>query len=315
MNLKLQHRNLEVSSELRKIIERRSRKTQKILPTFSSRDLHLHITLEKLPRKNQCRTVLVLTTPQKALRVADIEDTPKASLLRSFDELLRKVEKFKSQLNRERLWHRQIVTSSLKPSGSRENELQDALIQNLDTLENFIRRELSHRVITESLPPTQLDPQALMDEVVLEAISRSNQPGDLPFKQWLFQLARDKLQNRITTLIEARDEPHIEEPIRIPARWEDEVLNFYQPDEALCIEDILPDERSNNPEEWIAEEESQRQLRRAIARLPRPIREPFILFALEGFNWDEVAMITGTTPGEVIENVEKARMELRQALQ
>ena len=252
MNLTLQHKNLEVSSELRKIIEKGSRKTRKVLPTFSSRDLQLHIKLERFPRKHQYRAVLVLTTPQKALRVEDTEDNPKASLLRCFHELLRKVERFKSNLNRERMWHRQIVTSPLGPSSNEENELKETLIDNLDTLENYARRELSHHAITESLPADRLDPQALIDEVVLEALS---------------------------------------------------------------IEDILPDERGENPEERIAAEESQKRLRKAIARLPRPIRETFILFALEGFNSDEVAMITGKTPAEVTGDVEKARQELRRRLQ
>ncbi|MFZ0426509.1 MAG: flagellar biosynthesis protein FliA, partial [Acidobacteriota bacterium] len=97
-------------------------------------------------------------------------------------------------------------------------------------------------------------------------------------------------------------------------QWEDEALNFYQPDEAMHLEDLMSDGSTSNPEELMEREETEAQLQRAIAALPSSIRESFVLFALEGFTSDEVAMMTGKEPQEVLDEVEQAREALRRDL-
>ena len=105
-----------------------------------------------------------------------------------------------------------------------------------------------------------------------------------------------------------------EERAETPSRWDDEELTFYQPDEVLSIEDLIRDEHSVDPEQLLAQEEAQEELQKAIASLPNEVREPFVLFALEGLNSDDVAMIMGKSLREIVQNVEKARMELRKHL-
>lgn len=292
MNLKFQHRKQVLSPDLKELIEKRSRKIEKVLPTFSSHDLDLHVAIEKLPHKKQCRTVLVLTTPQSALRAEDIEDNSKTSVLRAFDELFRRVEKFKSQLNREKSWRRHLAASSTGPAAESPRELKERVNQNL--------------------PSGFIEPEAVVDEVFLEILSRTaKKPTDLSFRQWLFQVARRKLTNRLREFQMAQKESHLEELVRISSPWEDEMLNFYQPDERLRLEDILADDRSDNPEQAMEREETEKQLRQAIAHLPKPTRECFILSALQGFEPDEVAMIMGTTRATVLERVKEARKQLR----
>ena len=312
MNLKFQHRKQVLSPDLKELIEKRSRKIEKVLPTFSSHDLDLHVAIEKLPHKKQCRTVLVLTTPQSALRAEDIEDNSKTSVLRAFDELFRRVEKFKSQLNREKSWRRHLAASSTGPAAESPRELKERVNQNLPAIENYIRHELFHEAIAENLPSGFIEPEAVVDEVFLEILSRTaKKPTDLSFRQWLFQVARRKLTNRLREFQMAQKESHLEELVRISSPWEDEMLNFYQPDERLRLEDILADDRSDNPEQAMEREETEKQLRQAIAHLPKPTRECFILSALQGFEPDEVAMIMGTTRATVLERVKEARKQLR----
>ena len=50
MNLKIQRRHLRVTEALKRLIDRHANQLEKILPTFTSRDLDLHINLERLPR-------------------------------------------------------------------------------------------------------------------------------------------------------------------------------------------------------------------------------------------------------------------------
>lgn len=316
MNQKIQHRNVEMVPGLTKLIDRHSQKIQKLLPTFADDTLELHITLEKLPRKNQYRATLVLTMPQNAIRVEDIQDNPTASVIQAYGELVRRIKKFKSQLNREARWHREKEGETASVSETlrtvMDGELRNAINRNLEKVDNYIRRELYHLVLTESITSQLIEPDAIVDEVFLEVASTAlNRPEHLSLDQWMFQVARDKLSRRIEALEDAREEPHLEENPRLESPWDDEELNFHQPDESLRMEDLLRDQKIATPEDFMAREEEEAELNKAIAKLPKEIRESFVLQVLEGFNADEVAMITGASPQTVTKNVEAARKELR----
>lgn len=316
MNLKLQSRNIDVSESLQKLIERQSRKIRKMLPTFPSEVTDLTITVEKLPRGSQYQTSLVLTVPQRAIRVEEIEDNPTSSIIRAFSELLRRVKKFKSQLNRERLWRRQPSQTAAEASSDSVRELENAIGEYLEKIENYVRRELYFQVVMNRLSPGQIEPQALVDEVFLDLSSNASaRPTNLSLEQWMIQVARHKLQGRLRELSQHSDEPHVEESANAEPRWEDEDLNFYQPDESLRLEDLMVDQNIETPEEALQREEAELQLQKAVARLPENVRESFVLFAVEGFTSDEVAMITGREPEQVLQEVEKARQELRQEIQ
>ena len=312
MNLKIQHRHLRVTAALKRLIDRHADKVEKLLPTFTAQDLDLHVNLERLPRGRQYHTVLVMTLPQRTLRVERMENNPATSVLRAFDELLRKVKKFKSQLNRESFWKKEPVSASTESPSYKKRILEDAINQNLDKIENYIRRELFHRTLTEDVPTGLLQTQALVDEVFLQVSSRAmDRPEHLPLEQWMFQIARKELNTRMQDFRESRKEIHVEERANTPSQWDDEELTFYHPDEVLSLEDLICDEQAVSPEQLLAQEEAKDELHKAIASLPSAVRESFVLFALEGFNSDEVAMIMGKSPREILQNVEEARMELR----
>ncbi len=312
MNLKIQHRHLRVTAALKRLIDRHVDKVEKILPTFTAQDLDLHVNLERLPRGRQYHTVLVMTLPQRTLRVERMENNPATSVLRAFDELLRKVKKFKSQLNRESFWKKEPVSASTESPSYKKRILEDAINQNLDKIENYIRRELFHRTLTEDVPTGLLQTQALVDEVFLQVSSRAmDRPEHLPLEQWMFQIARKELNTRMQDFRESRKEIHVEERANTPSQWDDEELTFYHPDEVLSLEDLIRDEQAVSPEQLLAQEEAKDELHKAIASLPSAVRESFVRFALEGLNSDEVAMIMGKSPREILQNVEEARMELR----
>jgi RNA polymerase sigma factor (sigma-70 family) len=315
MNLKIQLRHLKVTEALKRLIDVHANKVEKILPTFASRDLDLHISLERLPRGKQFHAVLVMTMPQKQIRVESMENNPTTSVLRAFDELLRRIKKFKSQLNRESLWKKEPVSEGTESRTYKTRILENAINQNLDKIENYIRRDLLHRALIEDVPIGLLQARALVDEVFLEVTSTvMDRPEALPLDQWMFQIARRELDSRFLELRVAREEVHVEERAETPSRWDDEELTFYQPDEVLSIEDLIRDEHSVDPEQLLAQEEAKDELQKAIASLPNEVREPFVLFALEGLNSDDVAMIMGKSPREIVQKVEKARMELRKHL-
>ncbi|MFQ5739131.1 MAG: sigma-70 family RNA polymerase sigma factor [Acidobacteriota bacterium] len=314
MNVKIQQRNQVLSPSLKKLIDRKSHKARRMLPTFRSHDLDLHLTLEGLSRGKKCQTTLVLTMPQTVIRVDEIEETPVSSLTGAFGELFRRIKKFKSQLNREKFWQRRAKPGGRKPSNDLP-KLEQAINQNLDKIENYIRRALFHRAVAQDLSNGLLQPQALLDEVFVAVSSKlTSKPHSVPFEQWMFQVAHETVSRRLEQVERRAQRANIEEPLEESPTWDDDVLDFYQPDEVLHLEDLLPDTTCDTPEELLVEEEIEDRVHRAIAHLPKTVRESFVLFALEGFNSDEVAMITGKPPHQVRTEVEQARGQLRQQM-
>ena len=235
--------------------------------------------------------------------------------LRAFDELVLRVKKYKSKLNRERFWQEEPAPPQKTYPTREKRELEDAINQNLLKLENYIRRELYHQRLIENIPAGVLQTQAVVDEVFLDVSSRTTfRPESLPLAEWMFQRARAAVRKRVQDLLTARHEPHIEETVTGSSRWDDEELDFHQPDEVLHLEDLISDEHSVSPEEVLARAEAAEQLQKEIASLPDSVRESFVLFSLEGFNSDETAMITGKEPVDVLTEVEEARRELRKRL-
>ncbi len=268
MNLKIQHRNFDIPQTVQRLIERKAQKVQKMLPTFSNDTLDLHVTLEKLPRGSQYGAVVVLTIPQTAIRVEEMADNPTGSVQASFDELLRKIKKFKSQLSREKFWQRQPETTPrIRTEGVREFE--NLINQNLDKIQNYVRRELFHKSLAHNIPPGILQPEAVVDEVFLLMSSQEKaKPGSMSLEQWMYQVAREQIDRRLDEL--DRDAPHIEDSTpQAKPHWEDEVLNFYQPDEALKLEDVLSDKTGGNPELLMANfEKITHHLRDKLQKTP-----------------------------------------------
>ena len=65
MNVKIQNRHVHVTEARGRLIDRNSRKNQKIFPAFASQDSDLRITQKKLPRGHQYHMFLVLTMDKK----------------------------------------------------------------------------------------------------------------------------------------------------------------------------------------------------------------------------------------------------------
>lgn len=312
MNVKIQSRNVRVTQNLNNLVERQATKIRKLLPTFRSHDLDIHVHLEQFSTRRQFHTALVLNLPQKAIHVDTVEDEVSPSVLRAFNELRRRVKRFKSQLSREKIRNRSAAPAAV-PAGEASVDLGDAVGESLEKIENYIRREIYHRAVLQGIPPGMLEPHDLVDEVFVQVNSKQPaRPEHLTLEQWMFQVARRVLSERLQEARDSSRQPHVEEPRQEAEQWEDEPLNFYQPDESLKLEDLLSDTSAATPEEYLAEEETEERLQKAIAELPDEVREVFVLYALEEFNSDEVAMMLGTNKEAVLEAVNQARQLLRE---
>ncbi|MFH1964121.1 MAG: HPF/RaiA family ribosome-associated protein [Acidobacteriota bacterium] len=313
MSIKIQNRKFEPSQSYEKVVDRQSRKILKLLPTFSPDTFDLNVVTEKLVRGSQYVTSITLNLPQRTVKVEETEDNPITSVVRAFGELRRRIGRFKSQLTRENLWRKQ------KAESDQENVVETGLNrelttdENLGKVENYIRREIYYEVVNGNISPDSIDPNSFVDEVFMEIFSRPR-PEDIYLDHWVLTVARQVLNKRISEIEMHKHDSHIEDSPASRKQWEDEYLNFFQPDESLHISDLLQDNSILDPEQLLERDEAESRAQKAIAALPVDLREAFVLYSLEGFTSEEVAMATEKTPEEVLESVEKARSILREDL-
>ena len=94
----------------------------------------------------------------------------------------------------------------------------------------------------------------------------------------------------------------------------EEVLDFYQPDADLKLEDIVPSLAVESPEEDVEREELRECMREALSTMPRPWRRAVLAYHVEGLTGPELAQAVTRPEPEVERILEYARGYLRESL-
>ena len=102
-----------------------------------------------------------------------------------------------------------------------------------------------------------------------------------------------------------------------------EAASGYDPEQSLDIieteleppaaetKELLPDTRTAPPDEVVARQDLLAQMRRIANTWPKPEREAFELYFVEGFEPDEVAMVIGQPVNQVRELIAQLQRRLR----
>lgn len=180
----------------------------------------------------------------------------------------------------------------------------------LDALYRFVARELRYHEALGDIHPGELLPEEIVDEVVLQALKQARRmPNRSTFKGWLRQLAlrsihkhvkRLRLQHRMEVL-------SLEDSVLSGQKWG----VWYQPDAVLTWEDVLP-APVPSPEETLLLNETQEDLENALKVLPYDQRLVFILRAMDGLSYAEIASILNRPRGAIKSAYHQARESLRQ---
>jgi len=88
-------------------------------------------------------------------------------------------------------------------------------------------------------------------------------------------------------------------------------MQYHQPDEMLTNENLIADSRSVSPEDLAATDEIVAMVEMALRHARPEDREAFILFTMEGFTTNEIAVISGRKPDDVRGSISRARDLLR----
>lgn len=295
--------------------------------------LFLHGTIERHHSKPRYRASLVLNVPGRTLVAKEEGADGEVVIREAFLELERQLKKYKEFVRAEPMWKRQErraamrkkLKEELAPLEERERQLAwDMIMPNLDMLYNFVRREVAYYWGTGDIAYRgEVQIKDILDRIIVRAAREFGQKAELDIKAWLLKLAHEEIRAEVNRLKRERDlvPRHIEEDVpEVPEDEElktlgDWIYDFYQPDEDLRLEDLIPDPRAVSPEAVTESRDVQRFVNQTLAKLPKPWRDAFVLYYVEELSIPEVAHITGQSEAEVEQSIEHAREFLRHTLE
>jgi len=199
-----------------------------------------------------------------------------------------------------------------------------AATRHLNELYEFVRRQLAYFEASGDLAPGEITaPEDVIDAVLVRAYREFvKAPGERDIGKWLMELANEHLQREVRRLqTERRRHLPIEKDIpEVPPAEEvktlgEEILDFYQPDEDLKLEDIFPEYDVSTPEDFVAAEEELVQcVNAALAAMPEEQRKAFNLHHREGLTLEELGEVLDKNTAEIEDLLEYTRRHLRQHL-
>lgn len=332
-------RHLHPHEQLRKKLQQKIAKLAKHLQHFPTDAVHLHVALERHPKKQHFTAALTLRVPSNILR------SRKASpdVIKAFDDavkaLFRELESLKAELRRETFWKRKerrdelralkaAGFASLPPErqGPRDTAdvVADFLRRHYERLLRHARRHVRHDELCGEIPVGAIDPRGVVDEVVRRLMREwPRKPGTLNWLVWCFRLVHEELRRRRQELQRAAAE---QVPIEKTLPRADEAAEGYDAELPLNIvqarveplvtelRELIPDPATTPPDQAVAQKDLLEHLQAAAQTWPPEERAVFELHFVEGFEPDEVAMITGRPLRETRRVIAQSQERLRQAL-
>ncbi|GAB4235606.1 MAG: hypothetical protein Kow0032_20200 [Methyloligellaceae bacterium] len=292
------------------------------LKSYAPDVVSLEARLEKPKSKHRVSISLQLRLPTATL-VARGEGHDLEVVLRdTLDELRARIDRHLERLRQSPRWKRKAQRERLKlafePSRDEREETRretyfNLIEDHLDAVYNFVRRELTYLEASGEVPPGALNVEGLVDAVILAGLERFEQrPTEFSAGAWLFQLAVETVEAEAQRVRQILPQPALAleesppEPAEEPTEKDQEFYEFYQPDEALRLEDLLSDETAASPEDEVSRRELQLVLQRAIADLPSRWRHALALRVFEGMQPEEAAWTLGMSEAELKNACEQA---------
>jgi DNA-directed RNA polymerase specialized sigma24 family protein/ribosome-associated translation inhibitor RaiA len=330
--------NVHVSYRLHKLpsvekdIQHQIEKLQKRLQVFRPELVHLKGVVEENSPRAGTTVSLNLRLPSGQMAVEQAAPTAAAAVKIAFEDLLQQLKKHKDLLRSSHKWQRrrneaserrapqmpfeQTLAVVYPPTVSAE-DVRSYVNVNLSRLELFVEREIYFREAQEQMERGSVTKDEVIDETIAAALDGDvEKPEKLRLEPWLYRLALKTLAE-LTRPLGSNDanSVHLEESARLhDGKASDEPqLQFHQPDETITGETVIADGRAKTPEQIVASDELLRLIANALHDAGEGPREAFILHAIEGFDVEEIAVITAQRPEVVSTRIAAAREHLRKS--
>lgn len=318
----------DVEKEVNQYIEKLRRRLQVFRPEL----VHLKGIIEENNARQGTAVSLNLRLPSGQLAAQENGGSAHVALKAAFDDLLEQLTKHKDRLRNQHRWPRkrrvgrlqpkrqvpfEQTVAAIKPETVSISDISAFVNANLYRLMRFIERELRYRENSGQFEPDFISPEEVVDETIAMALGNGEEkPQPLAIEPWLYRLSIRAMDSIIARSQDQGISVPMEQSVRKPnVRASDEPeLQFHQPDEMLLTENVIPDRRVATPEQIAASDELITLVEAALLQSPREVREAFILFALEGFNLQEISGILERPQEQVRSAITQAREHLRKAL-
>jgi RNA polymerase sigma factor (sigma-70 family) len=197
----------------------------------------------------------------------------------------------------------------------------DLIEDHLDTVYDTVRRELTYLECSGSVPQGYLAVRDIVDAAILNGLDRfERRPTEFSVRDWLTQLAFETIEAEAAAARRAVPEDAAsidakpETPAEEPTESDEEMFEFYQPDDVLLLEELIADDDGTDPETEANRHEIGMALHRAIADLSPAERRVLYRLHLDDATVAETADLLGLSEAEVKEIAEKAGETLRAKL-
>ena len=302
------------------------------LHVFNPDMVSLRGLIEEAP-KSGFTVALNLRLPTGQMAARSSAETLHAAIRIAFDDLTEQLGKHKEHLRshyrypRVRGEERQRIepqvrfedtVAAVKPEKVSSMDVAGFVNANLQRLRGYVERELRFRRDSGQQRLQEVSIEEVIDEAIANALDEHHpRPEKIALEPWLYRLSRSAMDRLGNQLGSAAHAVRLNDAEAHPAGEGDdneEMLQFYHPDELLTNENLIADRRGSTPEDEASREELMTMVERALRGATAQQREAFLLFTLEGFRLAEIATITERTAEQVQADVSIAREHLRRSL-
>jgi RNA polymerase sigma-70 factor (ECF subfamily) len=314
---------------VRRLVEQQIQRLDELSKSGLS-PLFLHAFVEHNATRSLYRVSLALNVAGRVLAAQEERHDAVEAVREAFSEIERQFRRRKEKLTHVDAYKRPARRKQLRrdkaeaiPTKERRGDLFYSLInQHVEAVYKFSDREIAYRVAVGDLLPNEISAADIVSTVVLRAYREFvEDPARSEIRTWLIRLALEEIEaevkkSKLEREATVRTEEDISEtpPTEAVSTLGDEILDFYQPDEDLKLEDIIPRPSVPTPEQILESRELQQYITSTLARLPRAPRLAFVLRYVEGLPLTEIAGVTGRSQSDIERDLDDARRLLRQRL-
>jgi RNA polymerase sigma factor (sigma-70 family) len=331
MKQELEFKGFDPTPGIRSLIERQIERLDRKSQSLPGDVLFLRCAVEEVPVRKLTRVTVVLVVPQNTLAAKEEAHDAEAAVQSAFQEIEKQLEAYKSSLRGEHWWKRVERRWELKlqragvaaGAASEDPQWFFKLVEpHLAKLREVGGRVLNYVEARGDLPPNDLELDDVVDAALARAydeFSKERAPEDI--RSRLIRFALDEIKAEVKRAKTDRTRAvHLEERVpKTPPTEEvstlgDEILDFYQPDEELKVEDVVPDLEIPRPDQTAETNELRRCVRAALRGLPQDARRALTLRYIVGLHGTELAKSLGKREADVKRLIDDALMSLREKL-
>ncbi|WP_026735380.1 HPF/RaiA family ribosome-associated protein [Fischerella sp. PCC 9605] len=312
-----------IKEQIRDYWVKKQRRIDRLLQSFPPNQRHLRLSIDRQPNGYQVRAVLALPTGTLVAQSKSRFETYQAAIDEVADTLAQEIRRHKEQIRhddsyrRKRLRQKDFATASqfLEQDIRQQNkesffELLRPILRNL---RNHARRELIFAQIEGKLSPNEMTVSDLLDEAIVRAWERfDRRTPQQPLDQWIGGLMHEILDELETKeiLTISLDDPRFQ----VTSGWILENEPFWGSLDLLTLEDILPQHEVEEPWDALTLIEKERWLFAQLSKLPKLQRRALMLYLLEGWEIEEIAMLQNRPLEDVRKDIETAQDFLKNQL-